>query len=249
MKERANCLAIAGLDPSAGAGLLADIKTFEQNKVYAFGISSASTVQNDSNFYSVSWVPFEEMKEQMEKLFDKFSVSWVKIGLIENLETLKKIIFFLKEKQPQVKIIWDPVLSASAGFTFHDDWKLSNISEVLDHIYMITPNWNEIKKIIPDATPLIAAGMISRQCKVYLKGGHNIETPGKDFLIIDGKEHPFNPKAGNVYPKHGSGCVLSSALTANLASGYTLIKSCLRSKDYTYKILKSNNRLLGYHHN
>jgi hydroxymethylpyrimidine/phosphomethylpyrimidine kinase len=70
---------------------------------------------------------------------------------------------------------------------------------------------------------------------------------GRDYLFGGGKEHSFRPRENAKYAKHGSGCVLASAITANLAKGYNLQRSCLMAKQYTLRFLNSNSTLLGYH--
>jgi hydroxymethylpyrimidine/phosphomethylpyrimidine kinase len=82
---------------------------------------------------------------------------------------------------------------------------------------------------------------------IFLKGGHHPEFPGRDYLWSGGKVWVLEGDAGEVYPKHGSGCVLASSLTANLALGYSLDKAAVRAKRYTARFLASNKTLLGWH--
>src|ERR1700757_2780075 len=114
-------LSIAGFDPSGGAGILADIKTFEGNKVYGLGVISANTFQNDKEFKKVDWIPVEKIIEQIDILKTRFEFEYVKIGLIENLEVLNVIISHLTSHIPHLNIIWDPILKASAGYEFHKE--------------------------------------------------------------------------------------------------------------------------------
>jgi hydroxymethylpyrimidine/phosphomethylpyrimidine kinase len=238
-------LSIAGYDPSGGAGLLADIKTFEANKVYGLGVMSANTVQNDCEFISVQWLGVEKIAEQIEILARRFSVQWVKIGLVESAEALEKIVSLCKKTWAGCRIIWDPVLSASAGFRFHPGMSAAGIEHLLREVYLLTPNAPEAEQLAGDSGN---AGALSKYCHVFLKGGHRSERAGYDQLYTaDGKHFSFRPRVTGVAPKHGSGCVLSSALAANLAKGETLHRSCLLAKEYTGKFLKSNESLLGYH--
>src|ERR1700756_3795867 len=119
LPKRAYVLSIAGFDPSGGAGILADVKTFESNKVYGLGVISANTFQNDEEFNRVDWIPAEKIIEQISILQKRFEFEYVKIGLIENLEVLNKIIEHLKLPTANYRLIWDPILKASAGFEFH----------------------------------------------------------------------------------------------------------------------------------
>ena len=89
---------------------------------------------------------------------------------------------------------------------------------------------------------------MSATTNVFLKGGHNEEALGSDILYTTtGKVFHLNPKKGDFFEKHGSGCILSSAIAGYLALGFPLLKACYRAKRYTEKVLQSNKSLLGYH--
>lgn len=245
---RTYALSVAGLDPSGGAGLLADIKTMESHKVYGLGVISANTFQNDSEFSAVDWLPFDKIKAQIDMLWKRFSFEYVKIGIIENLQVLEKLILYLREINGDIKITWDPVLSASAGFEFHTKDQLTSLNSILPHLYLITPNYLEAIKLGKSQSAEENAAALSVFCHVYLKGGHKREKVGYDTLYLkNGKQFSFRPKHTNVAGKHGSGCVLSSSLTANLARGKELRRACLEAKEYTERFLNSNGSLLGYH--
>jgi hydroxymethylpyrimidine/phosphomethylpyrimidine kinase len=82
---------------------------------------------------------------------------------------------------------------------------------------------------------------MAQNCIVYLKGGHREDLPGKDILFTGQKEFTFNPRPGNYDEKHGSGCVFSAALTANLSKGYPLRKSILRAKRFVEHYLEERS--------
>src|SRR5688572_10171990 len=119
-KKRPFALSIAGFDPSSGAGVTADLKTFEAHKVQGLGVCTAITFQNDNEFDGLEWLTKEKLQAQLEPLFRKFKIRTAKIGLIRNLETLNWLVDYLLSKNPEMRIIWDPFLKASAGFTFHE---------------------------------------------------------------------------------------------------------------------------------
>jgi hydroxymethylpyrimidine/phosphomethylpyrimidine kinase len=244
-KERIKILTIAGFDPSGGAGLLADVKTIEANKCSAFAVCTANTIQNESEFVEVNWIDEDEVFTQLDIILKAHQFDFVKVGLVPSLGFLKNIVSKLNSQKSIPKIIWDPILSASAGFDFNHD--LSELKEVLKHLYIITPNWNEIKQLSGNDNSQEGAEQLALLTNVYLKGGHNPETKGKDYFYFEDQLLPFNPKVKVLYDKHGSGCVFSSALVSNLAKGYPIIKTCLRSKAYMYKFLNSSPGLLGTH--
>jgi hydroxymethylpyrimidine/phosphomethylpyrimidine kinase len=247
-KERPCILSIAGFDPSGGAGVFADIKTFEQHKVLGMGVITGLTFQNDSEFDGVKWIETDEIIKQIEILTRKFKFQFMKIGMIKDLDTLDKIISFCKLQTADCRLIWDPILKASAGFEIHKAIDKKRIATICKNIYLITPNTDEIKILTGENDVTKGAKELSKYCNVFLKGGHSKEKTGKDYLFTtDGEIFPFRPKKISETGKHGSGCVLSSAIAANLALGNNLQRSCLKAKDYVTKFLMSNKTLLGYH--
>jgi len=254
MRKRPKILTIAGFDPSSGAGLTADIKTFEALKCYGFGVCTANTVQNDIEFKECQWMDISVVKSQIALLFAQFSIDFVKIGIVENWEILNEIIDFLLVQNPTVKIIVDPVLKSSSDYSFHDLKSYRNdqnpspderFDEILSKIYLLTPNYNEIQELYGDKNVDETVTYISEKTNLFLKGGHLETAIGKDQLFT--KEFTLNPKGKKSSEKHGSGCVLSSAITAQLALGFSLLKASYRGKRYTEKVLSSNTTLLGYH--
>lgn len=244
--KRPYALTIAGFDPSGGAGVLADIKTFESNKVNGLAAITSITYQTEDTFEKAEWLSHEQIIGQATVLLKKYKVDYCKIGLIENLEVLKKVIDELKKLNPSINIIWDPILISSSGYVIHKEIKQPLLEEILKHIFLITPNWNEAQALSGEEA-IKGCEKLATYCNVYLKGGHNEQDKGKDYLFHAKKMYPFRKKQEAPYPKHGSGCVLSAALTSNLANKFPLIKTCLRSKQYAAKYLNSNKTLLGYH--
>ncbi len=248
MKKRPNILTIAGLDPSSGAGLTADVKTFETLKCYGFAVCTANTVQNDVRFESCHWNNIEHIKNQIEVLFERFEIDFVKIGIIQNWNVLHQVIDILLGKNDKIKIVLDPILKSSSNFDFHESSDHILLDKILEKIYLLTPNYLEIEKLYRDKTIEETVQHISAKTNLFLKGGHRKEAIGKDELFTKtGKFFVLNPKQQNVTEKHGSGCVLSSAITAYLALGFPLLKACFRGKKYTERVLGSNSELLGYH--
>lgn len=245
--DRPIVLSIAGFDPTGGAGVLTDVKTFEQHQCLGFSVISASTIQSEDEFIAVKWIPLNEIIDQMEPLFSKYSIDFVKIGIIENLEVLSELVKWLKEKNSEIKIIWDPVISSSSGFLLLNDLDAELLKGILSNIYLITPNILEAKLLSKDEDAQEGAKSLSQFCAVYLKGGHSAEALGTDRLFSKGEIHTIEATSSDFIPKHGSGCILSSAILCNLAKENSLEESCKKAKYYIEKILGSNNKLLAYH--
>ena len=122
--------------------------------------------------------------------------------------------------------------------------------ELVAESFVLTPNWEEVGCLYPGGEVEDRCRELSRKgSSIYLKGGHNPRFPGRDILWIRGEETVMESviNAGTVCSKHGSGCVLASALAAGLALGYALPAAALRAKQYTAEFLTSNKSLLGWH--
>jgi len=241
-------MSLAGLDPSGGAGLLADIKTFEAQQAYGLGVCTALTVQTDREFLSVDWLPAARIIAQAAPLLQQYSPAYCKIGIVPGVPVLLEVVRVLHHLRPGIRIILDPVLKASAGFDFHDAGTAQTWQEILPYLYLLTPNYDEVLVLGGPAQDGQEAAMrLSRHCAVLLKGGHHPERKGWDVLYTPETEYLLPPASRQVYAKHGSGCVLSAAITAQLAQGHSLPDACINGKAYTEKFLSSHPSLLGYH--
>jgi len=247
LKKRPYILTIAGFDPSNGAGLTADVKTFEVLKCYGLSVCTANTIQNDIAFTNCYWTPIDIIKEQIDILFSRFSIDVVKIGIIENWVTMSQIINLLLTLNPKIKIVLDPVLKSSTDFKIQNDFNATLFDEILDKTYMITPNYIEIESLFPEKNIEETIEHIRLKTNLYLKGGHNKEALGVDYLYTKEKQYTLKPNRINFSEKHGSGCVLSSAIASYIALGYSILKSSYRGKRYVERVLSSNKTLLGYH--
>ncbi len=243
---RKYALSIAGFDPSAGAGVLADVKTFESHEVYGMGVVSALTWQNDITFGKVEWIPVQNIKEQIALLLQRFDIRHIKIGLIESMEVLNELVKFLHSNIQDPIIVWDPILRASAGFSFHKVIG-SQPGELTRGIYCITPNIPEAEQLIGTEQMQEKLEALSETVNIYLKGGHADGDTSLDMLFTSDHTYVFSNERLENGAKHGSGCVLSSALTAQLALGNDLPAAAEHANAYTHRFLSSNETLLGYH--
>ncbi len=242
--SRPFAMSIAGFDPSGGAGILADIKTFEQLHVYGLGVLTANTFQNDITVQSVDWLPISDILKQIDILYQRFKVDFYKIGIVKSSDDLARIKEHIIRQNPNAVIIWDPVLCSSSGYDFFTNSQ--PIEDLLSRISLVTPNLPEFENLFE--TEEKALKLSANTC-IYLKGGHNQENLGVDYLFSRQVKHVFEPKIWEVAGKHGSGCVLSSAICAHAAMGYSPNEACLKSKRYMERVLSSNDTWLGWHSN
>ncbi|MCH4552169.1 hydroxymethylpyrimidine/phosphomethylpyrimidine kinase [Aestuariibaculum lutulentum] len=241
-------LSIAGFDPSSGAGLSQDIKTFEAHNLYGLSVCTAITVQNDVDFKQCIWTNPEIISAQIETLFERFEISVVKIGIVESWDILLDILKQLKQLNPDIKIVLDPILKASSGFDFHSKTHQNTLNSIWKYCDIITPNYDEIKYLYPELNIQNTIEHISSLTNIYLKGGHREDKKGWDELYYN-RIVMVNipPNTETISEKHGSGCVLSSALASNLALDFSLEDASKLAKYYTERFLNSNTGLLGSH--
>jgi hydroxymethylpyrimidine/phosphomethylpyrimidine kinase len=203
-------LTIAGFDPSAGAGVLADIKAFEHCKVYGQAVCTALTMQNENSFEKPGWLAWEQIKKQLEMLFKARNFDYAKIGLVENSIVLEKIFKWLRKKNPKLFIIWDPILKASAGFEFHKQ-NAASWQKLFSYANLITPN-------LPEAKFLGIEKGLGRT-PVLVKGGHSPNSQkSEDLLFLPRYPAPIKFASKRIKnERHGSGCALSALILANFA--------------------------------
>ena len=219
-------LSIAGFDPSSGAGVSADVKTMEACGAYGLGVCSALTFQNEDRYEGTRWIPAEEIIRQCGVLFRNHRPEVVKIGLVESFEVLAQVADYLHREIPDVKIIWDPILKATAGEVFHAG-KPERLQELLDKIYLITPNTEEVHALFGEDVNAETLQAVVRHHGVNIlwKGGHNAGKQCTDCLITPTAVHRFTVRK-STRTKHGTGCMLSSAVAARLAQGKALPEAC-----------------------
>ncbi len=241
MKTNNYILTIAGLDPSSGAGITSDIKTFEAHQLYGLSVCTAVTVQNDVDFKECVWMDKAVIISQIETLFERFKISVVKIGIIQSWEVLSLVLDRLHMLNPEIKIIVDPIIKASAGFDFHSLEHQDILNKIWSQCYVITPNYDEIQLLYPDLSVEKTISHISRFTNIHLKGGHRKDKTGWDVLYHSKTVvKNITPKVEKVLQKHGSGCVLSAALASNIFLQQEIEEASINAKYYTEDLFKFN---------
>ncbi len=240
-------LTIGGFDPTGGAGVLADIKTTERLRCYGMSVLTANTVQRENKVLSVKWLSNAFINEQCEAL-KHIEFKAIKIGIVQSVEMLSNILEIAAKYWPKASVIWDPVVKASDNTTFFDFDSNFDFTSILSKVDMITPNSNELSYLSKKENTDERLSELSKSTQIYLTGGHNEEQIGVDYFANEKGIKKLNPKAGTYSEKHGSGCVLSTALACHLALDYPMHLALLKSKRYIEKVLGSNKTLLAYHY-
>jgi len=233
-----NLLTIAGSDSSGGAGIQADLKTFAALGVYGMSVITAVTAQNTQGVERVDEMSKEMVKAQIDAVFSDIPVDAVKIGMVANPEIIHQIALSLKDWEA-INIVVDPVMVSKSGHPLLKPEAIETLkNELLPLARVVTPNLPEAqamlgREVIDEkgmelaAREILSLGLES----VLIKGGH-LEGAAND-LLFDGKKLTwFKSPRLNKKNTHGTGCTLSSAITAHLALGYDLITAVGKSKSY-----------------
>lgn len=236
-------LCLSGFDPTGGAGILADIKAIEATDSYGMGVITANTIQTEKQFLSNEWIDQNYIISQLKALLREYNFRVVKIGIIESLAFLEEVITIIIDKNPEIKIVWDPVLKSTTGYEFNSQVQELQLNNIITKITLITPNIPEYKMLFNEKQP---SEISKGRCAVLLKGGHGVDNQIIDKLYIEGTEDLFYGNKSK-YSKHGSGCVLSSTIVGYLAQGLSLCKSCEKAKNYMNNFIDSDKSLLGKH--
>ena len=210
---------------------------------YGFAINTGNTIQTENEFYEIQWTDLDFVLRSLEKLFQNYTFKAVKIGIVPSLDYLKEIVFAIKRLSPKTKIVWDTVLKSTTEFDFISIENQSVLIEILKQIDLITPNYNEILQFSSvEKNPDLIAQELSKYCSILLKGGHNPNEIGVDYLYTEKEIFRLIPNNTLIFEKHGSGCVLSSAITANIALEQDLKTACINAKKYieTYLLIQPN---------
>jgi len=249
-RKRPYVLSIAGFDPCGGAGILADIKVFESHKVIGFGVVTCLTYQTENQFFGIQPLSLEEIEKQLDPLLNAYEIKFAKIGLVANLEMANFIFEKLKQKDKNIFIVWDPIVRSTSNFEF---WKFKNTFDslfwsCLKNVDLMTPNCEEMTLF---SQGNIEEGIkhITEYCHLIIKGGHDEKNKGVDVFYYKKSDRKLKYKSKKLgkYDKHGSGCIFSASLVANLALQYSFHHAMLKTKKYMDKFFNSNSTLLGYH--
>ncbi len=231
-------LTIAGSDSSGGAGIQADIKTMLANGVYAMSAITALTAQNTIGVQGIMEVSPNFLVQQMDSIFTDIYPDAVKIGMVASSSLIESIAERLTFYKAQ-KIVIDPVMVATSGARLIDEEAIEVLKNKLFPLAtLLTPNIPEAEilwgqKIRTPKDQLEAAKKISKRygCAVLCKGGHALNE-ANDVFYNQEEERWFIGKRIQNKNTHGTGCTLSSAITAYLAQGIELEMAIKKAKEY-----------------
>ena len=243
-----NILSIAGSDPSSGAGIQGDIKTYSSLGVYGLSVVTAITSQSTSEFFCVEQVSPDMVKSQLQSILSDVKVDVIKIGMVYSSPIIKAI--YSKLKNTRIPIVLDPIFESTTGGILLRNDALDDFKKLLVPLcFVITPNIPEAEKLvkmkIKSRLDVKSAAIRIRKMgvrNVVIKGGHFGGNAVVDYLLDDSGFCEFS---GKRIPRriHGGGCGFSAALATSLSKGRSLRDSVKFAKEFVAKSIANSQRV------
>lgn len=243
-------LTVAGLDPSGGAGILADVRTFVAHGCFPLAAVTSLTFQNTMGVSGSSHQSGEVVRQQVLPLIADFKVAGAKTGMLPTIEVITEAARLFREEELPAPVV-DPVMQATSGDPLIDDAAVELLStELFPLARVVTPNIPEAERLtgmsIGNTTDMIEAArkIVAMGARaVLIKGGHLDTGEALDVLNDRGQLTIFRGEMIRDIQVHGSGCTLSAAIAACLARDMELEESVRVSKDYVTKLIRSSPHL------
>jgi len=244
------CLSIAGLDPSGGAGILADIKTFSALGCYGAAVATSVTFQNTVGVFGAVHQTAASVLKQSRAVLDDLDVAAIKTGMLPTRAIINTVAELAAERKFD-RFVVDPVVRSTSGYDLIDDSALRSLIERLFPVAdVITPNLQEAERIAgmqikkERDIETAARSMLSMgAANVLIKGGHFYANVRKgkaiDYLFSVGRIDTFESEYIKTTATHGTGCTLASAIAAGLASGQDLSLAVANAKRFVTEAIRS----------
>jgi len=237
-------LSVAGFDPSGGAGILADVKTFQALGVYSTAVITALTAQNVKQVGGVEPVDTDFVAKQIDLVMAEENIQYAKTGMLYSGDMVEMVA--QKVDEYQLELVVDPVLVAGSGGTLsRDDLAKSMKKHLLPLAKLTTPNIHEAEvltglEIKNEEDASLAARELGKLCPTVVTGGH---LDGRDiFYENSSNDNSLNFIEGEIIKTsntHGSGCTYSAAVTAYLARGISMVESLKKASYFTKKAIEN----------
>ena len=238
-------LTIAGSDPSGGAGIQADLKTFHQFGVYGMSVITLLTVQNTCRVSAVETLPAQFVLDQLDAVIEDLPPHAAKTGALGSREVIEAIAE--RAARFPFPLVVDPVMISKHGAPLiQEDARAILARRLLPHAYLVTPNVHEAmalggKEFSGQASLEDAARAIADfgPKAVLIKGGHLV-ADATDLLYTEGRFQSFPGKRIETPHTHGTGCTYSAAITAGLAKGASLLEAVSAAKQFITRAIETN---------
>lgn len=247
-------LTVAGFDPSGGAGVVADVKTFTAFGCFATAAVTSLTYQNTTGVFGAAHQTAEAVRAQVLPVVEDFRVAGAKTGMLPTREVIEEVARLFRETSLPAPVV-DPVVRSTSGFDLIDDAALDALkSELLPLARLVTPNIPEAERItglrVRDRDAMVEAARLMRKLgarAVLVKGGHLEGAEATDVLDEEGRVTTFTAPRVETTSTHGTGCTLAAGIAACLARGMSLSESVEAAKRFVTEAIRRAPRL-GHGH-
>jgi hydroxymethylpyrimidine/phosphomethylpyrimidine kinase len=249
-------LTIAGSDSGGGAGIQADLKTFEAHGVFGTSALAAITAQNTQTVAMSYTLPTRLVRAQIDAVAEDFPVAVVKTGMLSAPEVIEAVAERL-EAHALAPLVVDPVMVSKSGYKLLQDDAIGTLKAVLlPRATVVTPNTREAALLagrptiqtLSDAKAAAEAIYDLGPEAVLVKGGHLREALEAVDVLFDGETmHTFTAERIQTDHTHGTGCTYASAIAAGLAHGHDLTEAIARAKRYVTEAIRHALPLGGGH--
>jgi hydroxymethylpyrimidine/phosphomethylpyrimidine kinase len=240
-----SALTIAGSDPSGGAGIQADLKTFHQHGVYGMAVIALVTVQNTQRVSRVEVLSADLVGQQLDAVLEDIAPDAIKTGALGSAAVIEAVA--ARFESARARLVVDPVMVSKHGHSLMEpSAQEALVRWLLPRTYLLTPNAHEAAALLGRPVETLAEAEDAARriadrgpSAVLVKGGHLSERDAIDVLFFEGQVTRFASPRVDSRHTHGTGCTSSAAITAWLARGATLPDAVLRAKQWLSDALRS----------
>ena len=238
-----NVLSIGGSDPSSGAGIQSDIKTFEIHGVYGFTVITAITSQNTKEISAILPILPSVIKSQLKSILNDFRIDAIKIGMVYDSQTIQVIHSIIKEQK--CPIVVDPIIESTTKTTLLKKSAIKDFQKkIIPLATIITPNKKEAKILTGISSVKKSAKKLQElgATNVIITGSKESNGKIEDFVLESKREYILKGRKIKII-NHGSGCNYSASITASLAMKRSINDAAIQAKEYVIQSIKNSKKL------
>jgi hydroxymethylpyrimidine/phosphomethylpyrimidine kinase len=239
-------LSIAGTDPTGGAGIMADLKSFQARSVYGMAVVTSVVAQNTKGVQLIRHLDQEILEEQLKSVFQDIVPDAIKTGMLAQVETIELVASYLAEQK--CPYVLDPVMVATSGDRLIEEDAIQALkTKLLPLATIITPNLPEaevlVGRTLKSENDIMNAGRWIRKelgvKNVVIKGGHLAKVASDYLFLEDGEVRIISAERIATNHTHGTGCTYAAVITAELAKGRTVAQAVETAKRFITEAIQT----------